>query len=302
MPLRHLFYSLLVSLFPVLISAQNFFPTDSAVWKEAQYRLRASGGSPRMGQVIMYGDTIVNGVPYKLLDVHPDGIQLIRLDSLEQKVFLSPQGQGIGALPLGDNLLYDFGVTVGDSIPIIEIATRDSLYWVVVKDSVQEFGGKMLRFIDVTRDYYGYVHTDRWVEGIGSLSGFLAPFDEPSGFFEYWFQLVCFQDLSDGFQYESDTLWYDYINCNASLSIPEKATLNISQFPNPFYSYIRVLNNSASTASFNLTTMSGVLVIENQILPYQDLRVTTEDLPSGFYIIHLRGKTGVSRKKIYKYK
>jgi len=250
----------------------------------------------------MYGDTIDNGTAYKFLDIsYRVGKHLIRLDSTEQKVFLQPRGQGVGSLPVGDNLFYDFGVTVGDSIPIINFYLRDTLYWVVIKDSVQEFGGKMLRFIDVYRDYYGIAQVDRWVEGIGSLTGFLAPFEQPSGG-EFFYQLVCFQDFLEGYQYEPDSLWSNHINCSGSLSITEKAPISLSQFPNPFKSFIRIVNDSESFGSFRLITISGSQVLADQLHPYQDLKITTEYLPSGFYVIELRSDSGVSRKKIYKYK
>lgn len=294
-------------LFPILIYSQSFFPSDSAVWKEVHLRIGTSNTSPRMRRIIMSGDTIVNGMQYKFLDIsHMVGIHLIRLDSTEKKVFLQPRGQGIGSLPVGDNLFYDFGVTVGDSIPIIDLYLRDTLHWVVIRDSVQEFGGKMLRFLDVYRDYYGTAQVDRWVEGIGSLSGFLAPFDEPSGWFEFRYQQVCFQDFSDGYQYEHDSLWYDYINCNATLSSDGqafvKSPIKLGAYPNPFKSYMRIANNSESFGYYRLTTISGSQVLADQLQPYQDLKITTEHLPSGFYVIELRSDSGITRKKIYKYK
>lgn len=287
------------------LSSQNFFPTDSAVWKEVHLRIGTSNTYPRMRRIIIYGDTIVNGMHYKFLDIsYMVGIHLIRLDSTEKKVFLQPQGQGVGALPVGDNLFYDFGVTVGDSIPILEIGGRDTLHWVVIRDSVQEFGGKMLRFIDVYRDYYGTAQVDRWVEGIGSLSGFLAPFDEPSDWFEFRYQQVCFQDFSDGYQYEHDSLWYDYINCNASLSGGDQAlaisAFELEVYPNPFGKELKLENPSDRIIHYSIITSTGQEIKKSSLAPLEYITINTELLSKGVYLLRVSDRNQLKTKIILK--
>lgn len=285
------------------LSSQNFFPTDSAVWKEAQVRVGGPNDAPFLERIIMYGDTIVNGMSYKFLDISSSGLNLIRLDSTEQKVFVNPQ-RGIGFLPVGDNLLYDFGVTVGDSIPVIEISTRDSMYWVVIKDSVQEFDGKMLRFIDVYRDYYGYVHVDRWVEGIGSLSRFLAPCNEPSGYFEFWYQLVCFQGFTENYQYEPDSLWYDYINCNASLSGGDQvlaiSALELDAYPNPFEKELKLENPSDRIIHYSIITSTGQEIKKSSLAPLEYITINTELLSKGVYLLRVSDRNQLKTKTILK--
>jgi hypothetical protein len=299
-----IFTALLLASYLTLPS-QNFFPTDSAVWKEAHSRIGGPNNAPFMGRIIIYGDTIINGMHYKFLDIsYTNGKHLIRLDSTEQKVFLQPQGQGVGALPVGDNLFYDFGVTVGDSIPIIEIGRRDTLYWVVIKDSVQEFDGKMLRFIDVYRDYYGIAQVDRWVEGIGSLTGFLAPFDEPSGYFEFWYQLVCFQDFSEGYQYESDFLWFDYMNCNASLSVGDhdaaRTPFALEAYPNPFGKELKLENPSNRVIHYSIITSTGQEIKKSSLAPLEYITINTELLSKGVYLLRVSDRNQLKTKIILK--
>lgn len=303
--MNKLIYAALLLVSFMTLSAQSFFPSDSAVWKEAQVRIGGPNDAPFMARIIMYGDTIVNGMQYKFLDIsHMVGIHLIRLDSTEKKVFLQPRGQGIGSLPVGDNLFYDFGVTVGDSIPIIDLYLRDTLHWVVIRDSVQEFGGKMLRFIDVYRDYYGTAQVDRWVEGIGSLSGFLAPFDEPSGWFEFRYQLVCFQDFTENYQYEQDSLWYDYMNCDASLSSDEQAFARIpfelEAYPNPFGKELKLENPSDRIIHYSIITSTGQEIKKSSLAPLEYITINTEPLSKGVYLLRVSDRNQLITKTILK--
>lgn len=299
---RHLYHSLLISLFPVLISAQAFFPSDSAVWKEAQ---RWDGFGPpliTMEQYTLYGDTIEGGVAYKYLHISGEGTNLLRIDSLEKRVYVSPRDpDGIGVLPFKDNLLYDFGVSVGDTVRVLYLRSgRDTLNWVVFKDSTMEFSGQQRRFIDVYYTGNGF-RTDRWVEGIGSLSGFLAPMSDAPQSFESWYELVCFTNFGTGYQYEPDSLTYPYINCNASLKLAEPAHSEILIYPTPFQSHLVIENQSKSDIKYRVVSTSGDEIFRGKVFNSDLIELETEGLSNGLYMLFVFNKNEMFIRKIIKY-
>ena len=119
------------------------------------------------------GDTSIAGYNYKFLDMyHYMKNFILREDTVERKIYMMFLGPS--SKPPGDQLLYDFGMNIGDTIDVVNPnSPYPSSSGKFVLDSIK------LKPLVVKPHRYFYLHAldtvtagvknTIWVEGIGSL-------------------------------------------------------------------------------------------------------------------------------------
>jgi len=278
---------LLFTAFSISSYAQNTFPTSNAIWN---YKVSASDMfSEQSGNGNVYyticGDTIMNDMlHYKLyttLDTVICGENLEQLLGCfrqdGQKIYFAPYYEAYSIYPAyfePEFLLYDFGVSIGDTVSI-EYGFR-YYFWrhgnyqknyhhfmddinnrlLIVSNIEIEDGIKRITLGN------GY---DIWHEGIGSIFGlFNAGKMEATDGYSFSFSLNCFK--------ENDTV--KYINnpecnkcfCKGFVAIKEEKIdiENINFFPNPAKDILNINSNNKQIESIEIFDMYGKLILSKQ--------------------------------------
>lgn len=158
------------------------FPDSNAIWVITN--LNEFGQETGGYQYYLKGDTIINGLTYqKVFESGDSSLSKkksvffggLRNDTLTRKVhFWGPSQQF-------DNLLYDFSLSEGDTVP---------------KDYLFRYSGSVVTNIDTiiikSNEHLVFYFSNGLIpciEGIGSLAG---PFVEKAYFFEGGHELLCF--------------------------------------------------------------------------------------------------------------
>jgi len=166
----------LISICLLLFSSALFAQHDySGVW--TQYNI-GYDDPPTYSTSYMKlaGDTIIDSVTYKMLlswgDSNMTGVGGyrggVRIDSLERVFFMEPWG-----FDTVEKQLYDFTVGIGDTVFNVLASCGDTNVRVLDIDSMLINGKyhKTIHIVSIGR----YPVEQRWIEGIGSIHGFLNP-------------------------------------------------------------------------------------------------------------------------------
>lgn len=245
------------------------------------------------------GDTIVDGLDYKILDGYhyiSRGF-LLREDIPERKVYLNLLLNNTST----EYLLYDFSLAVGDSIdmknpitPFPENAGYYTLDSIVPRPLVD---GNEYRHFYFTPSESNTVSFNKatWIEGAGSLSIITAP----SGHVDInkVGHLSCFYKEGVSF----------YTNLDSIDACEPTIILNTDAFHSPFSDVIistqsstnqLLLMNVANARFIDLYDLNGKRLQSYTNLGSKDLIVNTSDLSSGIYMILMQTKD--LKKKAFK--
>jgi len=161
------------------MAAQNYMPIpdSNAFWCE--YTFIWEGWEPTVIPVYTFtvGDTIINGTQYTKAyqsesyfpDPWPQSMYACSYrNDTSKKVYYVPKDS------ISEYLLYDFSLDLGDTIHLIGISPwggsqEDWVFNVYSIDSV-EIDGNYRKRLEMRMGNY---HWDYWIEGIGSMKGFL---------------------------------------------------------------------------------------------------------------------------------
>jgi len=276
------------------LSAQHHFPKDSAEWKVWHKNTGVPSSSGLLTHSIV-SDTVLRGEAFSVIKRGLGGglpAYIREVDSTQRVYFLYDY------LDTATRLLYDFSKSIGDTVVIID-DWGDTVNWEVVKDSTLIIGSQQRRFIDVRRDYFGYIQTDRWIEGIGSIHGLFAPIDEPPGYFERHFELICFENKGTSFQYEPHPQ-YDCNTPKQVFSVEETRLRKIKSFPNPFGNQLQIENGSDAALRFSLFSPTGAEWTSGRLGPYENMEIKTQHLPRGIYLIRYFSEGRSASQKLVK--
>jgi type IX secretion system substrate protein len=280
---------------PAQINIYHPFPEDTATWVTDMV-YSACMGYCGTNFYEMKGDTLINSESYNKIYVRygrfynisagivgTDSfavcsyIGAIRQDSINKKVFF------IDPTMTTDTLLYDFDLTVGDTIqswfnkwsmpfPLI-VSGIDSI-------SINGNYHKMFNF-----QGYGNGIITSLIEGVG-WSGELFGIHLSGG--GLWTFLACFE----GNVIVQET----FINeCSASLDCSIFADINeqngkkdFSFFPNPFsIQTVLQTDNFLSNATIEFYNLYGQQVKQLKNIYAQTITIKRDNLPGGFYFIQL---------------
>ena len=268
--------------------AQNSFPTENAIWNE-QY-------SPPYGDFHQYGlkgDTIINDILYQKLYVLSDTtLDCISEQSqpygftrqLDQRVYFKPYFWDYST----DILLYDFGVSVGDTVWHGGSMSVEGIFHVNEKYSI-------IKEIEIENDKKTY-YVDRmdmlpevWYEGIGSFRGLFGHITPIPLYNNFPNKLVCFK-------HNDNVEFLDNPTCNkcfcTSSNIDDLILEKINIYPNPTKDVLNIeVQENTKIKSISIYSMDGKLIKKSKY-SYNSEKINITSLKSGSYIINLETDKG----------
>ncbi|GIV26367.1 MAG: hypothetical protein KatS3mg027_0181 [Bacteroidia bacterium] len=198
-------------------------------------------------------------------------IGAIRQDVINKKVYFAPAGQPA-------QLLYDFNLNIGDTLPYSYINHTPYPKVVTNIDSVLVNGNYHKRF---GIGYSGYPGTFAYlIEGIGSSLGLLFPLEIP---FEVNTMLTCVR-INNQTIYPVTTPSFNcqYLPLNIEEKNIHKKSDLISIFPNPFSTHCDINFNEKVEGDFYLFNCLGQLV-EKIRINGDKLTLFRQNLSPGVY-------------------
>lgn len=233
------------------------------------------------------GDTIIDGKEYLLIKNMLDGYcsysvaGLIREDSATKKVYLNRLGLQFD----GDTLLFDFGITLGQSVNhCFSFAHFDSSK-VTQIDSI-EIDDSYRKKINIICYTNGFVDSTYWIEGIGGVFGPCPLLADPN-YFGYGItepeqsksHLICYK-VNDSIKYQSSYLFYD---CDYSINVDDHTpSTTIDVYPNPVFGdqvYIKGENDYEGS----IYSITGLLIKKFPIGDFTTINI--KDFDSGIYVL-----------------
>ena len=184
-----------------------------------------------------------------------------------------------------DILLYDFGVSVGDSLLwTFWYAVVDSI------DSVELLNGEWHKRINLHNSDYG---DNYWIEGMGSNLGFFGAYQSP--IFEGGDELSCFEQ--NDLLLFSPFIWDSTFECNqiyTGLLKPNLVDL-ISVFPNPTSDFLIFYlgNFTASQCEISIYNSTGQLLRHFSSFYSNQRQIPVDEIGSDgmyFYTVKLADK------------
>jgi hypothetical protein len=283
--------------------AQTYWPLpdSDAIWKVTYvYDIPP----PIWGYNLYYhyditGDTVVNGIVYRqLISTHLNACctQIIlyqeyagafRNDITEKKVFYLPPGHD------HDTLLYDFSLSVGDTLPVSYVHWDFPILYVQNIDSVLVNENYHKRFFLVGE--YGVQAL--LIEGVGSASGLL----ENVYFFEEGGTLQCFEwnDTLNGFG-------FPWISCGPLPT--DTCYVGIKNIKNND-KYMTIYPNPCSTGNIFIKTNNLSLPLDVEIyntygslmkqfrMRQNEFDVSLDGFSKGVYMVIVHSKSGLFNAK-----
>ena len=264
------------------IQSQNMIVNESGLWSTLEQHCLPWGNSYTTYFIKFSGDTVVENKTYKKVLKCEEETQsewstygLIREDE-ENRVFLRPVGYIEG-------LVYDFGVSVGDSIIALNVFINpDTLHFVVTQvDSVLLLNGYRKR---VTLFEYNNIKEEVWIEGVGSLFGILNSCNDSYGGLCGGYEGLCFE--------EDGTLVYrveEYDDCYVSIitNIEDRESPKLTISPNPAKSFVNLTFSEAGYKEIDIYNLQGVKLISVKGAGNQ-FTVNLEQLKKDIYIFTVR--------------
>ncbi len=281
------------------------FPDSNAIWNVTYGGYQAPSCSKY--SYTLFGDTIVNSKTYKKIRKQysnypystsgycdwccPSPTNIVysgalREDTIARKIYYLPVGNNT------DTLLYDFTLTVGNSIPLGWNNWCSSMY-VGSVDSVLIGTNYRKRWnMHISNNDCLSAYASSVIEGIGNTFGLLERLD----FFESGGNLDCFSQ-------NNKTLYPMYSEtsgCGLVTSIDELSAVGFSVSPNPLSSQTTLtFDNQLQNATLTLYNCFGQKVKEIININEQTIILTRDNLKNGLYFVHLtQGNYEVAVQKL----
>jgi hypothetical protein len=274
---------LLILLIPLSTLGQEYLPftLENVKWTNGYYSLNTNDPNFYFLQLIdteifeSSTDTIINGTTYtKIISNSVDQPYAGSLREEEGKVFMVPPDS------TSERILYDFTLTLGDSILIIDDGHTETILMIVNEISQIEIEGlshKVIRF-----DQGG-----KWIEGIGAEPGlFMSAISNISGGATY---LECFE-LNGNQVFSADQSQGCLLSASYGSSNSETAI-----FPNPSSGEIQI-QGIDGIASYQLTDPTGRIVREET--SGLNLKIDFSDERKGFHLLRIKSEQGWSTHRL----
>jgi hypothetical protein len=179
---------------------------------------------------------------------------------------------------LGDELYYQFDVTVGQTIETYCLGNPATL--TVYSVSTITLNGQQRTQVDLTVD--GAPVTS-WIEGMGSMNGIV----DPTAVFvtDYWPFITCF--------YENGTLTWDnpgdMVTCDLTLGVNDNEAVQLfSAYPNPVSDVLTIQVPQSvinQNTSIEIRNAEGRLVLIENTLGRHSVQIDMSEFPSGVYTV-----------------
>jgi len=278
--------------------AQNSFPTSNAIWNESVRGVCSIYG--------LFGDTTINKLSYNKLYLLSD--TLLVTENLQRYMGgLRNEGKKVWFKPADwtypDILLYDFGVSVGDTV----WHNAAINYWHIDIDSNSFSVILSITTLNNRKKYNIYCPSrnwwnNEWIEGIGSYRGLLNSLMPNYPLFWSFtdFTLHCFK--------HNDTVKYpNYYPCNCfcptqvRISDKELHSDFICIYPNVAKDILNVqITERCNIESIFIYGIDGKLVEKYGTYQNNLIQLNVSNLKKGNYIININTNNGIFSKLIIK--
>lgn len=281
---------------PLMSSLSQDFPipANGAEWNNTIIQAATMGPTQGTSRIEIKGDTIINDIAYSKLfttlgssyyqtgqcEFHLFGSGLInryegaiRTDE-NYKVSYFPQGE------TDSIILYDFSLSVGDSVLISE---SNNPYYAYVLEIDTILIANSPRKQLTMKGMYGW--DDIWIEGIGSLYGLLTTEFRLWEFHDY--ELTCYEE-NDIPLYTSTP---SCTRCDiATFTNPENTQESISIYPNPVIGRSVIdWAKSFFPKQLNIYDLFGKTIFSKSVVNTEELYIDRKDLAKGVLVLELVG-------------
>jgi len=296
--------TLLLSIVLTLVAATSYgqgyipIPDTLAVWRQSFYAmgmfdkyqiytaekttidslvytvLRRTGNSSYYGVANGYTDTLFG---------------FFRNDTLNRKVFFRKY-----VTDTTDQLMYDFTLNVGDTIPSTWLG-NNYLNVIDSVDTVWMYGQprRRLSFID-----WSFIPGAEGtiIEGIGSLHGFAEQLTVPLEPMSYSLECFSYKDSAYSFSYHNlpptlDHPTYSGSSCWLYSEIKETEKLSlVTLYPNPFFDNLTFAATDNVPTTVSLYNFFGQQILQQTFT--NSTTINTDQLAGGIYFYELRNDKG----------
>jgi len=276
--------SILIVVFSVLalnVSSQtgNYIVNDSRIWSTVNIHCLPGGNSYSTYYIKFYGDTLIEGLLYQKMWRSDDQNQenwgfygSIREDD-GSRIYLRPPGYIEG-------LIYDFGVSLGDTIEARNMyLNNDTLHFVVTQvDSVQLLDGYKKR---ITLFEYMNQAEEIWIEGLGSYSGILNSCFNSYGSVCGGAAALCYEQ-NGNLVYQNP----DYSTCYYSVTVDVNQVYGneISIYPNPAKDLVNIDITDKGIKEIELLNINGKIILK-KLVAYNKVFLNLQEVDKGIYLI-----------------
>lgn len=270
------------------------FPDSGAVWKETYWWQPSPFFYNGIGDTYIEGDTVINDTIYKKIynlrrDVYCSSIIIseseytgaLREDTINNKAYYRASDF------LGEKLLYDYNLDVGDTLPAdmnwfsyysgVYVTDVDTI---LTSDSIS----RRIWFLDFEHPFEGWPQI---IEGIGSTSGLLGGI-EP--YWEGWNELLCFSiDGNDVWYSHRETCFVITDSCT-TVGLNEKILqINHTVYPNPFSQSTLLKYDYLNSENYQLKiiNVTGQVIMEIKDINTGELIIPGNQLKSGIHFYRL---------------
>jgi len=244
------------------------------------------------------GDTLVNDTAYHKMYTHRWndsevlGTELKGLVRQEERKVFARDVDGLWTLDNTDQLIYDFGLEVGDTIP------QTPLYlWPSNEPTTVESIDSLL----IGDNYHRIINSNdidaTLLEGVGHAQGFFEGMGIP---FDHVYYLECYHKNNSEIIFSNEQLgWWGSgtENCDLTISIEEiNDDRFISVFPNPSNGLLKI------SCSVTIKHLSVIDIFGQKVMqvdkPETTFQLAISGLKSGLYTLSVQlmnGETNIKR-------
>lgn len=267
--IRLFFLSLLCS--HLSLNAQQYipFPDSASVWSNAFYEQVPWGQTYQYQLLDVVNfcangeDTTINTSTYTKIIQCPEGLYHGAVRDVNGKVYYVPKDS------LTEKIIYDFTVSVGDTIPELYIET----YW------GQTYTNYIIEQVDsiLVNGTYRIFINNAWIEGVGNRQGlFWEPWPNVS---QYGVDLICFSKNN-----EQHYPVYGSTACSMELGLEKQILHSLTVAPNPGNSHV-VVSSEGSISSWKVVDLNGKVLAEGTVMNQSQWDLDMSYFKSGTYFL-----------------
>lgn len=266
--------------FSAFSQLDNYIVNEDGLWSTVIVHCVPAGNNYATYFTKFEGDTIIDGYSYKkiwrcdeedLINWSTDGF--IR-ENEDHQVFLKPPDYIEG-------LIYDFGVSPGDSVEALNVYLNSSniLHFVVTEvDSVLLLDGYRKR---VTLYEYINQKEEVWIEGVGSYFGILNSCNDAYGIACGGFSALCYKE-NGSLVYQEPVYATCFYSVTVGLSSVKQERLQV--YPNPAKNFVSITFPNNSGRWVEVWDFSGK-IIEKNLFFEKNILLNLQEVDNGMYII-----------------
>lgn len=284
----------------ILLSQEYPIPAIGSEWNNTVMDLQSTMGNETTARLEVAGDTIIGSLLYSKLitswevgysqngdcEFTSSGIGGVKIDRYEGAI-RTDENYRVRFIPNGETeviTLYDFSLTVGDSILLSEV--NNPYYAYAIKVDTVLIGKSKRKRVTVQGMYE---IEDIWIEGIGSLYGLLTPV------FRFWeshsYELHCYEENNITLYSSQPTCTRcDIVTATEYRNLHEK----VSIFPLPItgQSIVKwpVRINPKRIIIYDLC---GRKIYSKSINNIDNITIDKQDIEQGVLILELIGVSGI---------